>query len=205
MARTQSTNNVFINCPFDVQFEPIFHAMIFAVYDCGYVARCALEIDDSSEIRIEKIFRLMGECRFGIHDISRTELDKKTRLPRFNMPFELGIFLGAKRFGNKFQKGKACLILDQQPYRYQSFISDIGGQDIKSHNGNPITAIARVRDFLNSASRRKTIPGGAQIGRRFKNFRADLPRIAKRVSLKRREITYGDFSNFVYSWLKENA
>ena len=205
MARSNPADNVFINCPFDAQFKPILQAIIFAVIDCGFVVRCSLEIDDSSEVRIDKIYRLMGECKFGIHDISRTELDRKTRLPRFNMPFELGVFLGAKRFGNKKQREKSCLILDKEPYRYQSFISDIGGQDIRPHNGNPTTAIARVRDFLNSTSRRKTIPGGIQIGRRYKNFSADLPRIARRVGLKKREITFGDFSKFVYSWLKKNV
>ncbi len=49
-------------------------------------------------------------------------------LPRFNMPLELGIFLGAKRFGSQKQKQKNGLILDREKYRYQSFCSDIAGQ-----------------------------------------------------------------------------
>jgi hypothetical protein len=87
-------------------------------------ARCALEIDDGSQVRIERILRIISECRFGIHDLSRTELDRRNRLPRFNMPLELGLFLGAKRFGNRAQREKVCLILDREPYRYQRFISD---------------------------------------------------------------------------------
>lgn len=39
------------------------------------------------------------------------------------MPLELGIFLGAKRFGTGEQKKKACLILDRDPFRYQKFTS----------------------------------------------------------------------------------
>ena len=111
----------------------IFRAVIFAVFDCGYDARCALEVSDSSEVRIEKIFRIISECKYGIHDISRTELSKGTNLPRFNMPLELGMFLAAKWFGDAGQKKKVCLILDKEPFRYQSFISDIAGQDIQSH------------------------------------------------------------------------
>ncbi|HEX2205345.1 MAG TPA: hypothetical protein VHG91_18695 [Longimicrobium sp.] len=40
---------------------------MFAVHDCGFVARSALELDDGSEVRIEKIKRLIDESRFGIH------------------------------------------------------------------------------------------------------------------------------------------
>ena len=34
---------MFINCPFDAVYEPLFDAIVFAVYDCGFIARCALE------------------------------------------------------------------------------------------------------------------------------------------------------------------
>jgi hypothetical protein len=137
---------VFINCPFDRAYLPIFRVIVFAVFDCGYDARCALEVSDSSEVRIDKILRIVSECKYGIHDISRTELDKETNLPRFNMPLELGIFLGAKRFGDDEQKKKVCLILDREPYRYQGFISDIAGQDIQSHKKDDSQTIKIVRN-----------------------------------------------------------
>jgi hypothetical protein len=124
------TNNVFVNCPFDSGYRPLFDAVVFTVIDCGFVARCSLEIDDGSEVRIDKIVRIIGECRLGVHDISRTELDPVHALPRFNMPLELGPFLGAKRFGGQDHARKNCLILDLEPYRYQKFISDLSGQDI---------------------------------------------------------------------------
>ena len=50
------------------------------------------------------------------------------------MPLELGIFLGSKKYGDKKNKTKVCLVIDKEQYRYQIFISDIAGQDIKSHN-----------------------------------------------------------------------
>jgi len=110
-------DNVFINCPIDSQYRPIFYALVCAFHDCGYVARCALEVDDSGLVRIQKIEPMIADCRFGIHDISRVEADPQTRLPRFNMPLELGLFLGAKRYGNKRQKAKSCKILDNERYR----------------------------------------------------------------------------------------
>jgi hypothetical protein len=134
MARTRRGNrfrdysiNVFINCRFDAAYKPLFEALVFAITHCGFRPRCALEIDDGSQVRIDKIFRVIEECRFGIHDLSRTELDTSSRLPRFNMPLELGMFLAAKRFGEARQRTKVCLILDRDSYRYQKFISDIRG------------------------------------------------------------------------------
>jgi hypothetical protein len=64
----------------------------------------------------------LDQCHHSIHDISRTEVrDQPYQLPRFNMPLELGIFLGAKRF-RRHSSRKRCLILDREPYRYKRFI-----------------------------------------------------------------------------------
>ena len=90
----------------------------------------------------------------SVQDISRTELNA-AGLPRFNMPFELGLFLGAKRFGNAMQRRKTCLVLDREPYRYQAFLSDIAGQDIAAHGGEPVRAIGAVRDWLAAGGHRR--------------------------------------------------
>jgi len=108
MAARQPGIDVFVNCPFDEQYRPLFRALLFAVLDCGFRVRCALEIDDASEIRIDKIFRIIGEAKYGIHDISRTEPDPENRLPRFNMPLELGMFLAAKRSAPGSKRRKAA-------------------------------------------------------------------------------------------------
>ncbi len=90
-------DSVFLNCPFDPAYQPLFQALIFAVHDCGYVARCALEVEDSGQVRIQKIEQIIADCRLAIHDISRTAPDPESQLPRFNMPLERGLFLGARR------------------------------------------------------------------------------------------------------------
>jgi hypothetical protein len=92
--------DVFINCPFDAKYRPLLRGLLFAVHDCGFRARSALEVEDSGEVRVQKIVRIIAESPFGIHDISRVEADPRTNLPRFNMPLELGLFLGAKAFGD---------------------------------------------------------------------------------------------------------
>ena len=160
---------VFINCPFDEEYRPLFEAILFAVHACGFTARCSLEADDASRPRIDKIYRIVEECGLAIHDISRTEPDKGSGLPRFNMPLELGLFLGAKRCGAKSQKRKLCLVLDRDAYRYQQFCSDIAGQDMKAHRGDCEQAIKIVRDWLRDTPKGLTtpLPGGVEIaGRR---------------------------------------
>lgn len=197
--------SVFINCPFDSVYLDFFNAIVFSVFDCGFQARCAKEVDDSGQVRIDKIYKIVLECKFGIHDISRTELEPKSGLPRFNMPFELGVFLGAKRFGNSQQRSKICLILDKESYRYQSYISDIAGQDIRAHNGEPEKAISIVRNWLNSASSHVVIPGGKEIARRYRLFEEELPEICARVPIDPDELTYNDYTSFISAWLRENA
>lgn len=120
--------SVFINCPFDADYQRLLNGIVFAVFDCGFIPRCALETGDGGQARIEKIYAIIHECRYGIHDISRTEVDGNPPLPRFNMPLELGIFLGAQRYGNERQPGKVCLVLDRERYRYQKILFRHRGQ-----------------------------------------------------------------------------
>jgi hypothetical protein len=204
MARHRYEDSVFINCPFDHDYLPIFHAIIFAVFDCGYTARCAQEIDDAGEVRIEKVAKIISACKFGIHDISRTE-PAANNLPRFNMPLELGMFLGAKRFGNRRQQEKICLILDKEEYRYQAFISDIAGQDIRAHHNTPEHAIPLVRNWLKNASAGVIIPGGREIQRRYNVFAAELPGMCAEFLISVEELTFNDYASLVGAWLKINS
>ena len=77
---------VFLNVPFDRTYKPLLEAAVFAIHDCGFIARCALEDDDSSRIRVDKIYDLISESRYGIHDLSRVTLDHAHRLPRPEIP-----------------------------------------------------------------------------------------------------------------------
>ena len=115
--------NVFINCPFDEAYRECFEALLFAVTVSGYKARCALEDDDAANIRFDKLRRLIRESPRTIRDLSRTELGDND-LPRFNMPFELGLAMGAKYFGGKAQRRNSALIMVREPYVLPSYLSD---------------------------------------------------------------------------------
>jgi hypothetical protein len=191
-----STNelDVFINCPFDDAYAPFFDAIVWTVIRYGYRPRCALEIDNSGQERLAKIMGIIGECRFAIHDISRTALDKKTRLPRFNMPLELGMWLGAERFGGPEQAGKQCLILDKERHRYQKFISDISGHDIRSHDDRINTLISELTKWMRTLPGDDHPGGGQAMIAEYVLFRRILPEIAKQKRLTVDELTFGDYA-----------
>lgn len=195
-----SADDVFINCPFDQAFAPIFHALIFAIYACGFRPRSARELDDSGQTRIDKLFAIIDECRYGIHDLSRTELDAVSNLPRFNMPLELGLFLGAKRYGGAAQRAKRLLILDVEPYRYQRFISDLAGMDIHAHAGVPSRALCETRDWLANVSRR-VLPSADRVARLHDAFLTDLPALAGELDFDPTALPYVDYERLVVGWL----
>jgi hypothetical protein len=55
--------SVFLNCPFDQAYKPLFEAIVFTVFDCGFRPRCALETEGGGQVRIERIFGLIGDSR----------------------------------------------------------------------------------------------------------------------------------------------
>lgn len=159
-------------------------------------------MDDASQTRIDKLYSIVEQCRFGIHDISRTELDPTHGLPRFNMPLELGIFLGAKRFGQELHSKKRALVMDVEPYRYQKFVSDLAGVDVTPHHGDPQIIVTCTRNWLVTASKRKTIPGTAQLVTSYEAFLAGLPSIAGAAGLDPSNLIYADLERLILAWVK---
>jgi hypothetical protein len=184
----------------------MLRAIMFAIHDCGFFARSALEVQDSSDVRFQKIVRIIRSSEYSIHDISRVQLDRTTHLPRFNMPLELGLFLGAKEFGDAEQRTKRSLVLDRTPYRYQKFCSDIAGQDIEAHANKPSKAIELVRNWLSGPAneRGSRIPSGTVMASRYAQFVTELPEWCDRQKLVVRQLTYGDNYLLISDWLKSN-
>ncbi len=197
--------SVFINCPFDSRYRAMRDALLFAVYDCGFFPRCALEAQETVW-RLPRIISLIRESRFAVHDLSRAGADTKTGLARFNMPLELGIFLGAREFGGSEHKQKTFLVLDRGRYRYQKFISDLNAMDAKTHDNDPKKAIRIVRDWLQDVSRPGyVIPSGSVIVNRYASFRRKLPTLAHEVKLRVADLTYRDLCFLIQEWLQNTA
>jgi len=199
------TEPVFINVPFDRRYAKLFQALVFAVHHCGFTARCALEGEDGSQTRLAKLLDIIRECPLGIHDLSRTTLDSENRLPRFNMPLELGLFLGAKAFGVGRQRRKSCLILEREKYRYQKFCSDLAGQDIRAHHNSIAGAIRAVRGWLQAARPGRHYPTPRRIEGDYLLFRVELPMMCAAHGGTVSDLSFLDYRTYVDGWLGENS
>jgi len=206
-----ATHSVFVNCPFDEDYKELFDVLIFAVHDCGFYVRCALESRDSGEIRFQKICQLIRQCRYGIHDLSRTQLDSANQLPRFNMPLELGLFLGAKEFGQTRRLRKVCLVLDTEQFRYQKFCSDLAGVDIEAHDNQPRNLVRVVRNWLQANQGRSSprarpmiIPDWSVIFQRYQEFLETLPYLCREHRLNYRELQFPEYVVLIEAWLREH-
>jgi len=198
---TGPNRDVFINCPFDRAYQPKLNAIVFTIFRSGFRARCSLEADDAAANRFSKICKIIEECRYGVHDIARTEASGDPPLPRFNMPLELGVFLGFCFAGNRRQREKRCIVFDRERYRYQRFISDISGQDIHCHDDDERTLIAELASWLRVQSRDPKVPGGRVIAHEFDEFARRLPAILDDRRLTLDELTFSDYASIVASYL----
>jgi hypothetical protein len=117
------------------------------------------------------------------------------------MPFELGLFLGAREFGGRTHNRKTCIIIDKQRFRFQKYISDIAGQDIHSHKGRAKTLIVELATWLRRQSGDGRVPGGRAIALEFKKFTGALPAICTGRSLDISELVFSDYTQIVTEYL----
>lgn len=191
--------SVFVNCPFDEPYKPLLDAALFAIHDCGFTARTALETSGSGVTHLEKIARIIGESRFSIHDISRVELTPDSPLPRFNMPFECGLAFGALHYKpRRRDRERDALLLAAERFQDKRTLSDLAGQDAEYHENQPELLITAVRKFLASKSHgvlpgRLTVRGGQAIVNRFARFNVELAAMADRINITVEEIGSLDY------------
>lgn len=96
-------------------------------------------------------------------------------------------------------------MLDSEPYRYRKFCSDIAGQDIRAHHDRTATAVAAIWAMLSTAlDGNARLPGATTIRARYTRFRADLPRICRRLHVKVAELQFMELRSFVMEWLAEH-
>ncbi len=160
-------------------------------------------MDDAAQTRIDKLYGIIEQSRFGIHDLSRTQLDPDHGLPRFNMPLELGMFLGARRFGDDDQKKKRGLVFDVEPFRFQKFISDLAGVDITPHGGDPRQMVELTRNWLLTVSKRRSIPPTNRLLNSYDRFAAGLPTIAANAHLDVAKLIYPELERLTLAWVKQ--
>lgn len=161
--------SVFVNCPFDENYAPMLQALAFCIVDVGFVPRLAPENSDNAANRLDRIFELVANSKFGIHDLSRCKASAAGEYARMNMPFELGIDHSSARLGTGLLTTKRILILEHSKYDYQKCLSDIAGWDIESHDGDHLKLIRKVRNWLVSQDGAEQI-GAAKIETDYATF-----------------------------------
>jgi hypothetical protein len=138
---------VFINCPFDDDYKVILNYIIFTILYLKFDVNIASNQLGSEHNRLEKIQVMIEDSALSIHDISRLKAMKKGEFYRLNMPLELGMDMGAKRYTRK-HKDKKFLIFESIKHSAHIAASDLSGLDPKAHENVPAKAMEIVRDWL---------------------------------------------------------
>ena len=140
--------SVFVNCPFDDDFKGLQDAIIFCIRYLGLTPRIASESYDGGALRLQQIQDLIENCRYSIHDLSRIKSESADQYFRLNMPLELGLDLGARKYGNKQLQSKKMLVCVDSRFEFQKAISDLAGCDPIPHNNQYQKLIKNIRNWL---------------------------------------------------------
>lgn len=167
------SKNVFINCPFDDKYFELREILVFTIVYFGFTPRLSLETSDSGASRLEKIVSLIQESKYSIHDLSRLQAETIGEFSRLNMPFELGVDYGLRRFNSNY-KDKRSLILATSRYDYMKALSDINGADIKNHNDDVDSMISCLRSWFSETVKLKGLNSSAKISSDFFDFNTEL-------------------------------
>lgn len=151
MASRKRIESVFLNIPYDKEFEDLYVAYIVGLSQLGLRVNATLAVPNQG--RLETIIGLIAESDSSIHDLSRIELSKG--IHRFNMPVELGLAL----YHSHATKGKhRVYVFERKPYRAQKSSSDINGIDPQIHHKTPTGAMAGLRNILRQPRDVTTVP-----------------------------------------------
>ena len=110
-------------------------------------------------------------------------------------------FWGPSVLVRRFNAGNLALFWIGTHIDIKKIISDIAGQDIKSHRRKERHAIGMTRDWLSTSSGR-TIPGGDYVYRRYAKFNSELPALCRSLKLRKSELTFNDYANIVTKWVE---
>jgi hypothetical protein len=175
----KSRAEVFLNIPYDKTFDRLFVAYIAGISALGMVPRATLEIPDSSR-RLEKILRLARSCKYSVHDLSRVQMDPaKPRVPRFNMPFELGLCVADanRREGQK----QNWFVFEAVANRLDKSLSDLKGTDPRIHGVTVRGVLSGLCNIFRRPGRQPTVPQMMQI---YKDLRKKQAVILKKAGSK---------------------
>ena len=196
--------SVFINCPFDEEYKLLLQPMLFTLVYVGLFPRLASERSDSLEQRIEKILRLIKECKYSIHDLSRLKSEKANEFSRLNMPFELGVEYGCRRIAKNHLRTKRSLIFEKKRYEVQKALSDLNGVDIKCHNNKPAHTVRALQHWLIETVGLRNVESPSVIWNKFNEFDGDFYERRRTPGYSKNDLRVmpvPEYINFIKQWL----
>jgi len=168
---------VFLNYPFDAEFEPLAHAMHFAVVAAGLVPLCAHDLSVPDRPRLEMLVDAIMNCHYSAHDFSRSRGEGSGNFARFNMPIEMGMAL-FHALQTQRQEHR-CAFFVASPHDHQIFASDLAGLDPKYYGKDETELVASVFEWLRAVARpyaNMDIPTG-QVKNKYTHFKKEMERI----------------------------
>lgn len=149
---TGSATSVFINCPFDADYRPQRNAIVFTCVHAGFYPVMAGSSGQTGRPRLERILAALNACRYSIHDLSRCRGEGDENLARFNMPLELGMAMALRGMPTQADAHEYLVLVPNQHYLHQRYISDLGGLDPQTHDGTPPRIVSEVLAWLLTAA-----------------------------------------------------
>jgi hypothetical protein len=166
MPKSARQESAFLNIPYDRNYEPLYLAFIAGLSGFGLVPRATVEIP-TSDRRLDRIVKLIRDCRYSFHDLSRVQLDRGSPpTPRFNMPFELGLAVDWALAANPKHE---WFVFESKSHRLQKSLSDLNGTDPYVHDG---AAHGVLRGLMNALTRKVHRPGFAELDGVYRDLRA---------------------------------
>ena len=172
-ALSPDRQSVFLNIPFDRRYAPMFTALVAGLTALGRKPHCALEVPSSGRHRLDRLLELIASCGASVHDLSRISLSRSTRVPRFNMPFELGLTYAVSRLTTREH---SLFVLEEKPWRLQASLSDMNGHDPHIHGGTQIGMLRCMLDCFGRPGGEPPLPTLRALARRLAPIVAALER-----------------------------
>jgi len=134
---------VFLNIPYDEQFQPLYLAYLVGLYQLDLVPYITSGIPGGRR-RLSRILDLIRFCRYSIHDLSRVEVSPYgLGTPRFNMPLELGMTI---TWAELNENSHTWFVMESAPRRLDQSTSDLGGTDPNVHLGTVKGVLSELRN-----------------------------------------------------------
>lgn len=196
-----ATCQVFLNYPFDDNFQALADAMNFSVVASGMLPICAKDLSVPDRPRLELLVAAIRQCHYSAHDFSRFSGEGPDNMARMNMPIEMG--MAVFHALNTQRNEHRCSFFVPTPHEYHAFASDLSGLDPICHHNDDERLLSQMYEWL-----RSVVPSAlfnsqptVDVAEKYRHFKDDLTQInggGERGSpshSERRELMYQICSN----------